>query len=102
MMIRNWLKEHYLRLPELLRLLIIVILLLTLTGWIIHFIDPNTFRSFFDGLWWAVITFATIGYGDYVPSTTLSKSISIIFILIGGAFMSYFFTILARVPCYPN
>lgn len=95
-MIRKWLKERYLSMPELFRLLIIVILLLNLTGLIFHLIEPNTFRTFFDGLWWAVITFATIGYGDYIPSTTLSKSVSIIFIFIGAAFMSYFLTILAR------
>jgi voltage-gated potassium channel len=32
-----------------------------------HEAQPKVFASVFDGLWWAVATLTTIGYGDYYP-----------------------------------
>src|SRR5919112_1407561 len=30
----------------------------------------STFRSWGDGIWWALTTLTTVGYGDHVPGTT--------------------------------
>lgn len=43
----------------------------------------TVFRSFGDGLWWAVVTLSTTGYGDLIPSTTLGRAIASFLILIG-------------------
>ncbi len=45
-------------------------------------VDPNI-HSGLDGIWWAVATVSTVGYGDVVPTSALGKIIGIILILIG-------------------
>jgi voltage-gated potassium channel len=44
--------------------------------------DANI-KSFADGLWWGVVTFLTIGYGDRFPITTTGRFLAII-LMFGG------------------
>ena len=34
-----------------------------------HGVQPDVFGSVYDGLWWAVVTLTTVGYGDIQPVT---------------------------------
>lgn len=56
--------------------------------------------SYFDGLWWAVGTVTTVGYGDYVPVTILGRVIGIVVQLAGsvifGTLVAFFATFLVR------
>lgn len=59
---------------------------------------PVMIKSFFDGIWWAVTTMTTVGYGDYVPVTVVGRIIGMILEIIGvvmfglliGTFTIYF------------
>ncbi len=45
--------------------------------------QPEAFSSAFSGIWWAVATLSTTGYGDIYPITTLGRLIAMIITLLG-------------------
>ena len=48
-----------------------------------HEAQPETFRSFFDALWWAVATLTTVGYGDVYPITTGGRIFTFLVLIVG-------------------
>ena len=62
---------------------------------LIHFIEPDTFPTIFDGIWWAVITASTVGYGDFYPVSLAGRILGIIMLLISAGFLSSFLVALA-------
>lgn len=50
--------------------------------------QPEAFRNVGDGLWWAVVAFTTVGYGDIYPITPLGKILSSIISMIGIAMIA--------------
>lgn len=46
-----------------------------------HEAQPKVFRNAFSGLWWAVATLTTVGYGDIYPVTPLGRLV--------GAFIAF-------------
>ena len=48
-----------------------------------HEAQPEVFRNAFSGIWWAVSTLLTVGYGDIYPVTDLGKVISIAITFLG-------------------
>ena len=52
-----------------------------------YWLDP-TIGSYGDGLWLAFVTAATVGYGDFVPTTGASRVLAVIIVVIGVALLS--------------
>jgi voltage-gated potassium channel len=52
-------------------------------GVVERLIDPKTFHSLWLGMWWAIQTVTTVGYGDIVPDQTAGKIIAG-FLMLGG------------------
>ena len=52
-------------------------------GVIERIVDPDTFGSVWLGIWWAIQTVTTVGYGDVVPEQTAGKVIAS-FLMLGG------------------
>ncbi len=46
-------------------------------------VQPEAFSSVFDGLWWAVVTLTTVGYGDVIPLTVGGKLFTFVVLMIG-------------------
>ena len=41
-----------------------------------------------EGIWWAVVTVSTVGYGDVVPDTVLGRILATVLILLGISFIA--------------
>ena len=91
----GWIIRRFRRFPYVLRLFMFASSILLIFGSIIHFLEPNRFPTVFDGVWWAIITASTIGYGDYVPSTIAGRIFGILLVIIGVGFVSSYFAALA-------
>ena len=50
--------------------------------------QPEAFSNIGDGLWWAVVTFTTTGYGDLYPVTGLGRMLGSIIGMIGIAMIA--------------
>jgi voltage-gated potassium channel len=51
-----------------------------------HEAQPNIFKDMLDSLWWTIITFTTVGYGDMYPITGLGKIFGTFVSVIGISF----------------
>jgi len=50
-----------------------------------HDVQPEKFDSIPDAMWWAVVTLATVGYGDIYPITPLGRFIGAVVVVTGIA-----------------
>ena len=50
--------------------------------------NPNV-KSFWDALWWAVVTITTVGYGDVSPATAEGRLAAGVLMVLGIAFFSF-------------
>lgn len=48
-----------------------------------HEAQPEVFANAFSGIWWAVSTLLTVGYGDIYPITPMGKAVSIVITFLG-------------------
>lgn len=55
------------------------------TALIIFNVEPQTFDTFFDALYWATVSLTTVGYGDIYATTVVGKLISMISSFVGIA-----------------
>ena len=53
-----------------------------------HLIDSETFPTVWLGMWWALQTVTTVGYGDIVPQSTAGRAVATLLLLGGLAFLS--------------
>jgi voltage-gated potassium channel Kch len=50
--------------------------------------DRHNFPSIGSGLWWAVQTVTTVGYGDEVPATVAGRLVAALVMLVGIGFLT--------------
>ena len=53
-----------------------------------HAFASGEFASLWDGIWWAVTTATTVGYGDLYPTTVQGRIIGMVLMFVGIGFLS--------------
>ena len=68
-----------------------------LSGLIAHLIDRKDFPTFGIGLWWAIVTLGTVGYGDVVPHTAWGRVFGSIVIIFGVTFIAFLIAVVTSM-----
>lgn len=66
----------------------ITIAYIIITALIIINIEPESFDSFFEAVYWATVSLTTVGYGDIYPVTTAGRVITMISSVFGIAIVA--------------
>jgi voltage-gated potassium channel Kch len=53
-----------------------------------RFVDHDNFPTIGGGLWWAVQTVTTVGYGDDVPTNNVGRLLATVVMLLGIGFVT--------------
>ena len=69
----------------LLAVLCFAIAYILVSALVVFNVEPETFNTFFDAVYWAVVSLTTVGYGDLYPSTDVGRTIAMISSLMGVA-----------------
>ncbi|XP_065643222.1 uncharacterized protein LOC136074965 [Hydra vulgaris] len=64
------------------------IFLFSLLVWLVESLQNNGFSKFFiqgfgTSLWWSIVTFSTVGYGDIAPKSFFGRAFSVLWMIIG-------------------
>jgi voltage-gated potassium channel len=67
---------------------IATVLLVFIAGAVEATVDEGDFKTFWDGIWWAVVTVTTVGYGDLTPVSIAGRIVAIVLMLVGIGFIA--------------
>ncbi|MBD1382564.1 potassium channel family protein [Metabacillus arenae] len=91
----NKLLIEWLKWPIYVRIVLFVLLIILVFGEAITYIEPEQFPTVFEGIWWALVTISTVGYGDFAPTTVPGRLAGIILIFLGASFITAYFATLS-------
>ena len=60
----------------------LILFFIILFGFIFFITEPDV-KSFSDGLWWALVTITTVGYGDITPMTSIGRLVASALMFLG-------------------
>lgn len=55
---------------------------------VIYNVEPDSFASFFEAIYWATVSLTTVGYGDIYPITTIGRVVTMISSIFGIAIIA--------------
>jgi voltage-gated potassium channel Kch len=67
---------------------LVTLVVTVVAGALLRLTDPHTFPNIWLGLWWAIQTTTTVGYGDIVPVSVLGRLIAAFVMLVGIGFIT--------------
>ena len=59
-----------------------------IAGLLMRLTDPHTYPNIWLGLWWAIQTTTTVGYGDLVPDSAGGRVIAALVMVVGIGFIT--------------
>ena len=69
-------------------ILVMAITYILVSALVIINVEPETFPTYFDAVYWATISLTTVGYGDVYATTTIGKFITMISAVLGIAIVA--------------
>jgi voltage-gated potassium channel len=66
-----------------------VFVLSLLSAFVITLVDRTDFPNYGIAVWWAIVTLATVGYGDVVPTTDAGRVVGSLVIILGVTFLAF-------------
>lgn len=55
---------------------------------VIYNVEPDSFNTFFDAIYWATISLTTVGYGDLYPVTIIGRIVTMLSAILGVAIIA--------------
>ena len=55
---------------------------------VIFNVEPDSFNSFFDAVYWSTVSLTTVGYGDIYPVTVLGRTVAMVSSFFGIAIVA--------------
>jgi voltage-gated potassium channel Kch len=68
--------------------IVVTVAVTIIAGLLIRLTDPDTYPNIWLGLWWAIQTTTTVGYGDVVPESVGGRVIAALVMVVGLAFIA--------------
>ncbi len=68
--------------------LILAVGYIVISALIIFNVEPDSFNSFFDAIYWATVSLTTMGYGDIYPVTEIGRIVTMVSSLFGIAIVA--------------
>jgi voltage-gated potassium channel len=65
------------------------VILALIAGFVMILVDRSNFPNYGIAVWWAIVTLATVGYGDVVPTTPLGRIVGSAVIILGVTFLAF-------------
>lgn len=66
----------------------IAVMYVLISALIIFNVEPDSFKNFFDAVYWATVSLTTMGYGDIYPVTTAGRIVTMISSFMGIAIVA--------------
>lgn len=66
----------------------LAVVYILLSALVIFNVEPGSFETFFDAVYWATVSLTTVGYGDIYPVTTVGRIVTMVSSLFGVAIVA--------------
>lgn len=73
---------------SLLAVVTLAIAYIIISALIIFNVEPDSFHTFFDAVYWATVSLTTMGYGDIYPITTVGRTVTMVSSIFGIAIVA--------------